>query len=287
MEYKNISLGAAQFGSKYGITNRNKLNYDQIKKILKIAYKNKITNIDSAHNYGDAEIKLGKIGVKKWKISSKFPKIPDNFEPETWIDKCLTESLNRLNIDSLETLFIHDTIQLNSFSYYKKIFNFMEKLKNQDRIKKIGISVYSPEIIYKLNNDFKIDVIQSPANIFDQRIFGKKVQKIIKKNNIELELRSLFLQGLLLEKPEKIPRKFKNFISYFKKIDHISKRSNLSKISLALSILKRFDYKKIIIGVNSSIQLIQIINNFNLNEVKIPKFNIKNRNYLINPFLWN
>ena len=65
MEYKNISLGAAQFGSKYGITNRNKLNYDQIKKILKIAYKNKITNIDSAHNYGDAEIKLCKTLAKR------------------------------------------------------------------------------------------------------------------------------------------------------------------------------------------------------------------------------
>ena len=56
---------------------------------------------------------------------------------------------------------------------------------------------------------------------------------------------------------------------------------------MALSILKKYEYKKIIIGVNSSNQLIEIINNFKINNIKIPKFNIKNKKYLINPFLWN
>ncbi len=287
MNYRNISLGAAQFGSKYGVTNKTKLSLDQIRKILNIAYKSKITNIDSAYNYGNAEFNLGKIGMKKWKVSSKFPKIPQNCDPETWISNCVTKSLDRLKINQLETLFIHDTDNVKNFSYYKKIFDSMDLLKKRGFLKKIGISIYSPFIVYKLASDFKIDVIQSPANVFDDRIFDKKIQRIIKNHNIELEIRSIFLQGLLLEKPENIPKKFKKFYPFFKKIDDISKNNNFSKISVALSILKKYEYKKIIIGVNSSNQLIEIINNFKINNIKIPKFNIKNKKYLINPFLWN
>ena len=161
MKYHNISLGAAQFGSKYGIKNKKKLSLNHIKKILKIAYKKKIRNIDSAYSYGDAEIKLGRIGIKKWKVSSKFPKIPNYYDPAIWINNCTQKTLKRLKIDNLETLFIHDTFQFNGFRYYKKIFNFMELLKKQGLIKKIGISIYSPSILYKLSNDFKIDVVQS------------------------------------------------------------------------------------------------------------------------------
>ena len=136
MNYRNISLGAAQFGSKYGVTNKTKLSLDQIRKILNIAYKSKITNIDSAYNYGNAEFNLGKIGMKKWKVSSKFPKIPQNSDPETWISNCVTKSLDRLKINQLETLFIHDTDNVKNFSYYKKIFDSMDLLKKGVLLKK-------------------------------------------------------------------------------------------------------------------------------------------------------
>ena len=71
----------------------------------------------------------------------------------------------------------------------------------------------------------------------------KKAQKII-KNSIELEIRSIFLQGLLLENPETIPKKFFNYYQYFKKLDNISKYSELSKITVALGVLKIISIKK-------------------------------------------
>jgi len=287
MKINNISLGSAQFGSKYGVTNKINLKFDEVKNILNYAYRKNIRNIDSAFNYGNAEIKLGRFGVKKWKVSSKFPKIPNSFDPEEWIKKCLSITLKRLKINNLETLFIHDTAQLKSFSYCKKIFLFMENLKKKGLIKKIGISIYSPEIINKIVNDFEIDVIQSPVNIFDQRIFEKKIQSSIKKNNISLELRSIFLQGLLLEEPNKIPKKFVDFYSYFKKIDNISKNSCISKIRVALSVLKNKKFNKLIIGVNSKKELKEILNEFKISNIRIPKIKIKNKNFLINPYLWH
>ena len=52
-----------------------------------LCFKNGIKYIDTAHSYGDAEEVLGKIGVKNWKISSKFPSIPKNKNPKNWIEK--------------------------------------------------------------------------------------------------------------------------------------------------------------------------------------------------------
>ena len=46
-------------------------------------------------------------------------------------------------------------------------------------------------------------------------------------------------------------------------------------------------YNKLIIGVKSKDELKEIIlENQKKKNLKFPKFNIKNRKYLINPYLW-
>ena len=55
---KKIILGTAQFGSKYGISNKTGVvNQIEIKKIIDYANKNNINSIDVAPSYGQAENK--------------------------------------------------------------------------------------------------------------------------------------------------------------------------------------------------------------------------------------
>ena len=59
--YSKITIGSAQFGSNYGISNLNgELNSSEIHKILKYAYSIGINTIDTAHLYGKSEFKIGK-----------------------------------------------------------------------------------------------------------------------------------------------------------------------------------------------------------------------------------
>ena len=241
MRCNQISLGTAQFGSNYGITNKKKISFENIKRIINLASRNGIKFIDTAYNYGDAEKILGKIGVKSWKISSKFPTIPKNKKVSNWIENKLFKSLKRLNVTKIHSLLVHDSDQLKSFKLSKEIFNTLEKIKNDGHIKKIGVSIYNPNIIKKISNDFKIDIIQAPANIFDNRIFSKNIQTIIKEKKIELEIRSIFLQGLILLDLNKIPRKFHRFKGFFTKIDNFSKNHSVLKTSIALSFLNKKD----------------------------------------------
>lgn len=287
MRCNQISLGTAQFGSNYGITNNKKISFVNIKRIINLASKNNIKFIDTAYNYGDAEKILGKIGVKGWKISSKFPTIPKGRKVSNWIENKLFRSLKRLNVPKIHSLLVHDSDQLKSFKLSKEIFYTLEKIKNDGYIKKIGVSIYNPNIIKKISNDFKIDIIQAPANIFDSRIFSKNIQTIIKEKKIELEIRSIFLQGLILQDLNKIPKKFQRFKEVFKKIDNFSKNHSISKTSIALSFLNKKRYNRIVVGTTSVEDLKDIIKNTKPKKKIKFNMNFKNEKYLINPSLWN
>ena len=61
-----LSLGTAQFGLNYGISNKKGLiKKNEVTKILDYCIKNNIRNIDTAKSYGNAEKILGNIKILK------------------------------------------------------------------------------------------------------------------------------------------------------------------------------------------------------------------------------
>ena len=59
-----LSLGSAQWGLNYGISNKNGItSKNEVKKILNFAYKNKINLIDTASSYGNAEKIIGELKI--------------------------------------------------------------------------------------------------------------------------------------------------------------------------------------------------------------------------------
>ena len=74
-------------------------------------------------------------------------------------------------------------------------------------VKKIGISVYNPDVL-KIVSKYKFDIIQFQGNAIDRRFLNRKNLDHYKSLGIELHVRSIFLQGVLLE--NKVPRKLVN-----------------------------------------------------------------------------
>ena len=127
-----ISIGTAQFGMKYGVTNKNKsLTVDEISKILSYAKRNKINKIDTAYAYGSAEKKLGNFNLTNWKISTKIPKTPSKINISDWVEKKIKISLSRLKIDKFDTIFIHDISEINDKKKFNKIYFSLLKLKKK------------------------------------------------------------------------------------------------------------------------------------------------------------
>ena len=186
-----ISIGTAQFGLRYGISNKNDvLCQSQINEVLSYAYSNNVQLLDTASSYGNSEENLGKQSKIKegaFKLVSKF----NNLEKS--VEQNLFDSFEKLNQSSLYGYLVHD------FSLLKKkesLLDELQELKNKGLIEKIGVSVYHPyQAIELANKSPLIDIIQLPYSIFDQRF--NPILKQLKTLDIEIHARSIFLQGLM------------------------------------------------------------------------------------------
>jgi aryl-alcohol dehydrogenase-like predicted oxidoreductase len=192
-----LAIGTAQFGFKYGIFNKKKIDIKEFKKIEKLILKSKVTFIDTAINYGESETVIGKSKLKKLSIITKI-KIPNgNVCLNNWVNKTIKSSLARLKVNSIYGVLVHDFRDVLGVKgrLYLKI---LRELKKRGIIKKIGLSIYNPMELKKVWKFWKPDIVQAPFNIFDQRLLNQGWIKKLKKNKKEIFVRSCFLQGLLI-----------------------------------------------------------------------------------------
>ena len=165
---KKLVLGTAQIGSNYGITNNQIISEKEIKKIFNFCKTNNINKIDTAASYIESENIIGKYIDDNWIINTKLPKIPDNIiDINNFIRNETSKSIKKLNIKNINCLFIHNTETLfskNSNDIYKTLLT----LKKEKIIRKIGISIYTPNELDKILRSYEFDYIQVPINIFNQ-----------------------------------------------------------------------------------------------------------------------
>ena len=278
-----IALGTAQFDKNYGVNRLNKkFNFIDKKNLVEFVKKNKITTIDTANAYKNAEKDLGKIGVRKFKIITKIPKLKNQKEINKQITLATIKSLKKLKLRKVYGLLIHNLGDLNGPSRSKYI-DALKNLKKKNFTKKIGISLYDVNDLKKIIKFWVPDIIQVPYNILDRRLNNNSIMKIIKKNKIEIHIRSIFLQGLLTKKNNQ--KKFKKWKLLFNKWFFWCKKNDVEPFQAAYLFVKNnINIHKIIIGAEN-IKQIQKIINIKKKIKKFPNLNCKDK-MLLNPSNW-
>jgi len=289
--FNKLTIGTAQFGQAYGFNSTStNVNNEQALKIINYCYVNGIRSIDTAHAYGTSENILGKIGVNKFSVNSKFciQDIGSKELTEKGILSLVQESLRRLKIHKLDSLLLHRSEDLLGPSQ-NLIISTINTLKEKNLISKFGISVYTPEEIFQCLEVCDLDVIQAPVNFFDRRFLDSAVIEKCKDHQIELHARSIFLQGLLLLEKAKIPKKFLTFSDELGLWHQFLAENNLTPLQACLAfVLTQQELSKIIFGIDSLEQLMEITSAASeFTDIKT-KFseNIISNNNLIDPRLW-
>ena len=166
--------------------------------------------------------------------------------------------MDDLNKKKIYGLLIHDYKQLkNNKRLFQDLINLKKKIIN-----KIGVSIYSEKEFYELKKYYnKIDILQLPINIFDQRLIDSNFLKRIKRYNIEIHARSIFLKGILLKQNfNKLPKYFFKWKLDLIKLKNFNKANNLTRLESCLNFVSNIkEIDKIIIGVKSKSQLEQIL----------------------------
>lgn len=284
-----LALGSAQFGLNYGVTNQVGLISElEGRKIIECAFENGISSIDTAIDYGIAEVKLGEIGVSNWDITTKLPELPINLN-YGYVQEMVEKSLARLKISRLNEILLHRPDQL--FSYQGEIiYEILNKLKDRGLVNKIGISIYDTENALKYFQRYHFDVIQIPFNLFDNRLFENNLNTKLIDKNVEIQVRSIFLQGLLLQSLEEIPQKFLKWSYLWEEYNNWVQEINMTRIEACLNYVAGFsEIKKVIVGVDSFLHLKEILGIDYSKKMVKPLPNQFNRveQELINPVNWN
>lgn len=280
-----LAIGTAQLGSSYGVLNNSIIKKNDFKKIEKIIKKNKIKYIDTALDYGISQERLSRSKLKKLNIISKikFNNSEKNFFFHKYLNKVFNKNLKILKLKKIYCLMIHDTKVLFS-NKSQIVINYLNQLKKKKLISKIGVSVYSPTELRNVMKILDVDIIQIPVNVMDQRFLKNNLLKKLKKKNILIFARSIFLQGLLLQ--SEVPKNFFKYKAEFNKFFLWCEQFEVSKVSACINFvknIKEIDY--LIVGFNNSNQLLQIVEGYK-KKVKVPRIFFSKKNKLIDPREW-
>lgn len=255
-----IILGTANFGNEYGIANERKvLSRNEVKTIINWAQANDINHFDTALAYGDSTDLLS-----TYLDNSLKPHIDTKLDEKSCqsskliVENALT-SRNKLGIEQLSVLYLHNESLIQT-SWSSEVSKGLKEVLNLGIARRIGVSVYSEEAIFACKRILpELSVFQVPENICDRRLFSSSgIQKLSEEGN-DFLIRSIFLQGLLLMKPNVIPEELKSAKEYIRELSNYAQSKSLSAIDLCVAYAKSIPWASgIIVGVASLGQLKEI-----------------------------
>jgi aryl-alcohol dehydrogenase-like predicted oxidoreductase len=258
-----IGLGTAQFGLSYGISNRDgQTNQAEVGAILTEAARLKIEVLDTAPAYGNSETVLGNcLGPAHGfrlvsKISSLAATVPG--DPGERVSESLAGSLHRLRQPGIYGLLLHDADDLLKPGG-DRVYAAMVAARDAGKVMKLGASVYTSAQLQGLMARYPLDLIQLPLNVFDQRLLSGGQIRALKDRGIEIHVRSVFLQGLLLMDPKILPAYFDHFRDALQRFHGACEDHGVTAIEAALAFVESIEeVDALICGVNTHAQLLEI-----------------------------
>jgi len=283
VKINNIVIGSANFGyEKYGIKNRKTYSLNKIKSLISFANMRGINRLDTSMEYKGVYENLSKIELKKWKVSSKFILSKYKFNEVKNFIKDFDESLSKLNINKYENFLFHNVKDLKHKNL-PKILKILKTFKKKNLISKIGVSLNDPNEIKIVKKKFQPDIVQLPFNLLDRRIVNKTLLK--EYNGIEIQVRSIFLQGLLLMKNR--DRKKNHNKQILKEFDKWINLSKIKRYQACINFIKDFKFfKTCVIGVGSDSEINKFIKCIKSNSKKYPRNILSNDLNIIEPRKW-
>lgn len=283
-----LVLGTVQFGLDYGINNAaGKPNNDEVFKVLETAYCNNIRLLDSAELYGDALEVIAAFHEahpdKKFNVINKV-KYSENLDVEALISK----RLDSLKIPHFEVCYFHS---FDDIALFPSLLEDLKKLKKQEKIKNIGVSLYTEEQFGAVLKMDEANYIQLPFNLLDnENIRGKYLKEAVKSGKV-IHTRSVFLQGLFFKELNMLPEKLQPLKPYLEQLRELCQTNNVNMSALALQYaISQNEISGVLIGVDNVAQLVENIQFSNTSIEKEVLESIKNitvkEQELLNPVNW-
>jgi aryl-alcohol dehydrogenase-like predicted oxidoreductase len=255
-----IALGTVQFGLPYGIAGAGAVvPAAAARRIFEAAHANGIRVLDTATAYGDIEERLGALCAGlDFKFVSKIPPLPAGASERAairFVSESLERSWSRLGA-GLKAMLFHRAEDLwseNSEPSWATAATIAES-----RGFELGVSCYEPDEVAPIRGRFPIAVAQLPGNALDQRVVAAGAAGSFV--GLEIHMRSVFLQGLLLMSDEQVRTRLPIAVAAVGRWRRWCAERGLSQLRGALALAKGMaGVRYAVVGVDTSAHLEAIL----------------------------
>lgn len=270
---ERIILGTVQLGMAYGIANHHgKPDLQSAKAIIDTAFANGVIRLDTATAYGSSQLTLGKLHENRFSIQSKWLEHPEE----------LDTTLRDLRLNGIDSWFAHRSALLLE---HPPFWEIMQSQKKSGLVKSLGVSIYSPtEMDALLDLDIIPDVVQMPINILSHP--DEEFMTRMKEQGIQIQARSIFLQGLFLSNPNTLSSFFdpiKPWLTQFSK----TFPTDLAKVAILVRwVLENSGSDFVVLGAEHPSQIADWIQALDSESEKFIVSPPELPDRILNPSLW-
>lgn len=258
-----LALGTVQFGLDYGIANcRGRVPVDEVVQILQMARAAGVDTLDTAIGYGDSEAVLGHAGVAGFRVITKVGAMPPELirraDVLAWLRAEVAKSCARLGKGELDGLLLHrpEQILCNNGPW---LVDALCAVRAEGLVRKIGFSIYGPDALPALCAVLQPDLVQAPLSLVDQRLITSGWLDRLAAQGVEVHVRSVFLQGLLLKQAYELPNQFSPWRAVWQRWQGWLADSRSDAVSTCVAFAAdQAAVSRVVVGVDSSTQFAQI-----------------------------
>ena len=284
-----IVIGTANFNQNYGLINSKIKNFHEANRILNYCRKKNIKYLDTAFSYNLSKKFINSLNFNDLNIITKI-KLPKKNKKKFIedLEKKLMRELKFYKADKFYALLLHNSKDLKS-KYGNELLKKIIHLKKIGLVNKLGVSIYDTNELNLIFRKFTPNIIQLPINIIDRRFLEKKIILKLRKMKIQIQARSIFLQGILTKNPETLKslKKNKRLYEIISSLCNwcIKKNLNLKEACL-LFVKEQKSINFLTIGVESLEELKQNLSSLSKNKnFDLSRFASENKK-IIDPRKW-
>jgi len=253
-----LGLGSAQFVPGASMPARGRTPEVEARDILSIAGRAGLSVFDASGAWGRSETLLGDLMPRPLPFRLVIATVrPD--KGADFVEQELRASLARLAVERVDAVVVPlagDLFSPNGAAMWTRL----RQLRDSGLIGKIGVSLHSTDDPVGVVRRFKPDLIQAPASLLDQRMLADGTLERIAGMGVEVQLRSIFLNGLLFLPLDRIPTPLKAASGSLSRVRRMIAEGRSDPLQAALGFaLSRPEASTVLVNVTTAAELSAVI----------------------------
>jgi aryl-alcohol dehydrogenase-like predicted oxidoreductase len=253
-----LGLGSGQFSLDQPAGARGRPRDAEARDILSIAARAGLAVLEVGRHSAAVELTLGQLIPKP----NPFRLTVTTVRPDRGADFAEAEvraQIARLGVEAVDAIFAPSATDMLSPAG-PALWDRLKALKDEGLCRKVGVSVYASDDPVGLARRFKPDVVQAPASLLDQRLLLDGSLSELAGMGVEVQLRSIFLNGVLFLPPDRAPSHLKAAAGRISRARRLIAEGRSDPLQAALGFaLSRPEATTVLVGVASAAEMSAVV----------------------------